>query len=314
MKGLHAWIAGTLLTASLSAAPPVSAGDDHHTNTDVRSWSVDRDADGRVWSSGRVLLVSDPGMAQPGTRILYVIDDPRYDLSGSGDALYLIEDGSVIHADVARGAAAYAGASPGPRQVAKVPASYRQDWMAVAAGDRKVRVVSPQHAAATEASNVSYVPVRILEADSRYDRDRYRGARYTDASGKRYHKRSTLSHRKARTSSTTVSAKRAAHKRHKATVATSRPYRPRATYANASATPRRYATAGYEPRRSRYEARMVEATRPIVEERDLYQIGNSWYREENGVWSRGYSWRGPFVPVKTGRVPREVIDAAKRGS
>ena len=47
---------------------------------------------------------------------------------------------------------------------------------------------------------------------------------------------------------------------------------------------------------------------------DAYQVGNSWYRREAGGWTRSSSWRGPFVYVDTGSVPREVRESDKRGS
>jgi len=49
-----------------------------------------------------VLLPADrvgtgmPGAAS-GTRVYFVVDDPTYDLSGAGDQLFLIGDGTALH-------------------------------------------------------------------------------------------------------------------------------------------------------------------------------------------------------------------------
>lgn len=40
---------------------------------------------------------------------------------------------------------------------------------------------------------------------------------------------------------------------------------------------------------------------------DLYRYGNSWYLADNGEWYRAGSWRGPFLRIQTGSVPRAVF-------
>lgn len=39
---------------------------------------------------------------------------------------------------------------------------------------------------------------------------------------------------------------------------------------------------------------------------DLYRYRGTWYLVEDGTWFRATSWRGPFITVRTGSVPREV--------
>lgn len=39
---------------------------------------------------------------------------------------------------------------------------------------------------------------------------------------------------------------------------------------------------------------------------DLYRYGRYWYFVEDGYWYRSSSWRGPFVHVRVGSVPRSV--------
>jgi len=40
---------------------------------------------------------------------------------------------------------------------------------------------------------------------------------------------------------------------------------------------------------------------------DLYQFGNSWYLVDQGNWYRSNNWRGPFISVQVGSVPRDVV-------
>ncbi len=40
---------------------------------------------------------------------------------------------------------------------------------------------------------------------------------------------------------------------------------------------------------------------------DLYRHGDLWYFVDKGNWYRAHSWRGPFVFVRTGLVPRAVL-------
>ena len=40
---------------------------------------------------------------------------------------------------------------------------------------------------------------------------------------------------------------------------------------------------------------------------DLYRYGNSWYLADDGSWYRASSWRGPFVRIRAGSVPRAVF-------
>lgn len=39
---------------------------------------------------------------------------------------------------------------------------------------------------------------------------------------------------------------------------------------------------------------------------DLYRFRGTWYLVDNGTWYRSSTWRGPFITVREGSVPREV--------
>jgi hypothetical protein len=40
---------------------------------------------------------------------------------------------------------------------------------------------------------------------------------------------------------------------------------------------------------------------------DLYRYGRYWYINDGGYWFRASSYRGPFVSLKVGRVPRQIV-------
>jgi hypothetical protein len=40
---------------------------------------------------------------------------------------------------------------------------------------------------------------------------------------------------------------------------------------------------------------------------DLYRYGRYWYMNDDGYWFRASSYRGPFVSISVGRVPRQIV-------
>jgi hypothetical protein len=147
MKILGAAIVGTALSL-LALTPTVRAND--------------KDDDVRYWSAVRGATVFESGMAVvPGTRIYYIVDDPKYDLSGSNETVYLVEDGSTYRAGAKGVPVALVKTSSGAHEVVAIPAEYRQSWMAVAAGDRPVRTVVPSRMVSTA------VPTMIVVSSDR---------------------------------------------------------------------------------------------------------------------------------------------------
>ena len=310
MKILSAIVVGTVLGALLVAVPAVRADD--------------RDDDVRYWSAVRGATVLESGMAVvPGTRIYYVVDDPKYDLSGSNETVYLVEDGSVYHAGSKGVPIALVHTGGGAHEVVAVPAEYRQNWMAIAAGDRPVRTVVPARMTSTAVPTMIVVPSdRVYTADGRpiyFDNRIREGGRYQMSSANcapsaqgatyhRYHRATTA--RKA-------TARRTTHHKSSATMAsTTRKH----AYRNGYNAGYRAATAERKEPSAEYtgvSAMKTAAARYAEEVRnqpDAYQIKNTWYRREAGGWTRASSWRGPFVYVDKGSVPREVISSEKQGS
>lgn len=273
MKRMAACTLGTLLTLSLATAT-AGAGDRH-----------------AAWPSDASFVVFEPGavvrtdaVVAPGTRIYYVSDDPTYDLSGSGRTLYLVGDGGAYRSDSWNAPVAFVRAGASPGSVISLPAEYRQDWNAVAAGDRPVRCLTPVRISAPTAPD-SYSPT---SETSDYDRYRNGTATYTSNGSRAAYK------------------KHAAHRKSRAAMAAQRRYQP--------AKRHYYSTTEFAPAATGQEQYVVaEATVERVGN-DLFQIGNSWYTIQDGDWCRSDSWRGPFVEVKKGTVPREVIASAKHSS
>jgi hypothetical protein len=278
MKGLIAWLVGLGLTASCVGAPAVIA-----------------DENGEVhWSSASTSVTTDEPMMAPGGRVYFVNDDPAYDLSGAGDHWFLLGDGTAFHERSWRSPAALAGAGAMTREVVPVSAEYRQDWLAVAAGDRPVRTftaprsVMDTGAMASSAEMTRYAP--------NHDREAVLSARNADTfrpvhRARRHHR----THYKAATHYRTYHRSRGAAMTHHAA---------RPAYHSAQ-------TAMAEPAvtaESNMEIRRDEMGH------ELFQMGSSWYMMDNGDWYRSESWRGPFVHVRKGMVPREVRMSEKHPS
>ena len=231
-------------------------------------------AKGRYFHPKRTVTVVEPASTMAaGSRVYHVTDDPSYDLSGTSHTLFLVDDGTEYRAPAGR-TVAFVRAGAMPTEVISIPASYRQDWMAVAAGDRPVRCLTPVRGATVpEPSNMSMGP-----SEERQERE-YRAAhpvRYS-ATHRRPYRRN--------------------HKRLSFAA-----YRPAETTRYVESVPEgRYETASMA----------TYAVDENVADHELYQLGNSWYMQDGDDWSRAESWRGPYVQVKKGHVPREVRECAK---
>jgi hypothetical protein len=294
MKQLTAWIAGVALIGSLVAPALLRAnqGEDHpgqtnevQTSQTIRYYPADASCVGMNHEAGvtyvptgttytysaatEAVPIAEPGMMIAGNRIYYICDNPQYDLSGSNESIYLVNDGSTYHASART--ATFAAAVP--THVVAVPAEYRQDWLAVAAGDRPVRSIPAMGTVEVESGTAAQMTTSETMNN---------GASYTDT-GTKYVSRSQTRH---------VTHHRKSHY----------------TSTNAAIVEREPAQTAVES--EHVATATVVAATPAMGE--LFQIGNRWYMEKDGDWSRSDSWRGPFVPVKKGHVPREVRESAKR--
>jgi hypothetical protein len=306
MKGLTAWIAGVALIGSLVAPALLKAnqGEDRQiiryypgqanegqTSQTIRYYPagatcVGMDQAGVTYvptgttytysAAIEAVPIAEPGMMIAGNRIYYISDNPQYDLSGSNESIYLVNDGTTYHAPSARSATFAAAVAGVPTQVVAVPAEYRQDWLAVAAGDRPVRCIPAMGAVEVESG----APAQMTTSETTDH-----GVTYTDTGTKYVNRSSQTRH---------VTHHRKSHYKSTNTAFVQR------EPAQTEVVESEHVTA---------TAAVVAATPAMGE---LFQIGNRWYMQKDGDWSRSDSWRGPFVPVKKGHVPREVRESAKR--
>lgn len=267
-----------------------------------------------AWPTGGVMVAEPGGMyvSQNG-RVYYVNDDPRYDLSGAGKTLVLADDGGSYKSESGTVPASVSGGAR--KEVVSIPSEYQQHWLAVAAGDRPVRHVTSVPTA-PQGPTVTFMPVYF----SRASRDEDGRTAYTNGTAKR------TNGTYKRTSGSKANGYHKKNGSRKTSAATVAPrngngYRNGSAYRNGNGT--RTTTAyrngnGYRNGATAYTAdtsnrARVGATYAKVEDmtRNLYQVGHSWYLREGDTWSRSDTWRGPFVTVSDGTVPREVKLAEK---
>jgi hypothetical protein len=299
MKGLIACIVGVALTASSVVTPSVIADE----NGEVHYWTsssayVPPDETRYVnTETGETVVVPADRMVGAPAHVYFVVDDPTYDLSGAGDQLYLIGDGAAFHGSPDKSSAVFA-ATGGVHEVAPVSAEYRQDWLAVAAGDRPVRTFTAPRSV-MDNGGMAAVSTGMAYGNEMPDKDRYT-SRQADMFRPVHHPR-----RKAYVHRTVHSAQLSADWR--------RERRHRASYSTAMREKRED-----EPVMTASNEDAVATAEPVVARDELgheiFQIGGSWYMMENGDWFRAESWRGPFVHVKKGTVPREVRMSADHPS
>jgi len=297
MKGLIAWIVGVALTASSVVAPTVIADE----NGEVHYWSSTGylppdHAVTVVQPTDRMISVVGPGITMaPGTRIYFINDDPTYDLSGAGDHWFLIGDGTAFHDDSWKMSTTFVSTGGVRHEIIPIPAEYRQDWLAVAAGDRPVRtLIAPR--SVMETNDMAVVPSSITYVNTGTPTyDRYT-TKYTENGTRKY------TYRKTRTAKYSAVKHRRVHRNAYATTTHKKP-------AYSFTTTR--TTEYREPVAVAVAERTVQVDQMGNE---LFQIHSTWYMNTSGDWFRGESWRGPFVHVKKGTVPREVRMSAKHES
>jgi hypothetical protein len=336
MKKLIAGFTGGLLTASLVAAPSLLAGDNGHQsgryNGAATTTSNGHYANGNgvhavgngyyvnvqgqrvAWPSGGVLVAEPGGMfvSQNG-RIYYVHDDPRYDLSGAGKTLILVDDGGTYKVESGNIPAALASGGGAPKEVVTVPAEYRQHWLAVAAGDRPVRNMTSVPVT-SQGPAVTFMPV-YFSRDAGATNGNGRAAYTNGAKAKRTNGTYKTASATKRTAVRKTNGYRKTNGTKKSTASVASTTRN--GYRNGSRTGYQN---GYRRNGAVYTADTSDRTRvgatyaamPEERTRNLYQVGSSWYQREGDTWSRSDSWRGPFVTVSKGSVPREVKMAAKK--
>ena len=310
MKGLLAWIVGaTLVALSTTGAPRVIADE----NGEVHYWSsgtsyVPQDEARTTYVSQdrpvQFVDVSDDASA-PGDltspmpavhgHVYLVNDDPGYDLTGPSDHWFLMGDGTAFRDENWHntGAAFASTGMMAGHEVVPITAEFRQDWLAVAAGDRPVRTFTAPRAT-SGAGVMAVVPMENTTNEPAMNQ--YSSTETHDTFRPVHHAR----------------ARRMYH--------ATRPVRYTSTHRMRTSN---YQTASVEPAVKDDEAVETPATEAaetaveVSQDRmghELYQMGTSWYMKVDKDWYRAESWRGPFAPIKKRTVPREVKMSAKHPS
>ncbi|HYQ88150.1 MAG TPA: hypothetical protein VEU09_00820 [Candidatus Binatia bacterium] len=278
------------MTVSFVGTPAVIADENGEVHYSTSS-STYVPTDERAKPSEEMVRAGTPMMVS-GARVYFINDDPAYDLSGAGDHWFLLGDGTAFHEQSWRSPAALASAGAVAHEVVPISAEYRQDWLAVCAGDRPVRTfTAPRYVTDTGAMASNAEMTRTMPDN---DRDEVRSARSADTFRPVHHPRHHRTHYTAATRYRTY------HRRHHAAMTSTR----RATYHAAQTTMAEPAVTT----ESNVEVRRDEMGH------QLFQMGSSWYMMDNGDWFRSESWRGPFVHVRKGMVPREVRMSEKHPS
>jgi len=285
MRGFLAavMIVGLTLTGFSVVAPRVIADE----NGEVHYWTtsstyVPQDEAVNVEPADQEMAAR---MMAGGTHVYLVNDDPGYDLSGPNDHWFLVGDGTAFRDDSWRGTAVFARAGGMPHEIIPISAEYRQDWLAVAAGDRAVRTFNAPRAQMN--NGVTEMSSMASTETPNHDEDQVASYRTTDTFRPVQQPR-----------------RRAYHPTKRARYSTASHYR---THAEPS-----YTTASVQ-------AEPAVAATEVAVARDetgheIFQMGTSWYMKDGDDWFRSESWRGPFVLVKKGFVPREVRMSADHPS
>jgi|GEM_PF-2707856 len=284
MRGFIAAIVGLTLTASSVVAPRVIADE----NGVVHTWTasstyVPEDEAVNVQPTAQEMMTSR--IMTGGGHVYLVNDDPGYDLTGPNDHWFLVGDGTAFRDDSWRGTAVFARADGMPHELVPISAEFRQDWLAVAAGDRPVRTFNAPRAqmdnGVTAMANYASIETPA------HDEGRVTNYRTTD------------------------SFRPVSHPRRRAYHPTKRVRYSTASHVRTQAEPS-YTTAEMKTEPAAATTETVVARDEMGHE--LFQMGTSWYMKDNGDWFRSESWRGPFVLVKKGLIPREVRMSADHPS
>ena len=240
------------------------------------------------------MVTGSPLPASAG-HVYIVNDDPGYDLSGPNDHWFLLGDGTAFRDDNGHVTAALASTGGMRHEVVPITAEYRQDWLAVAAGDRPVRTFT----APRSSTNMGVMAVAPMDYES------------TPATNNEAQMSSTNNEAQMASTPYRDTFRPVHHPRRKA-------YRSTRTvrYTNTQ----HYTNADFQPAVAATEPAVEtsEATVQVSQDRmgnELYQINSSFYfKDEGNQWYRAESWRGPFARLGKGKVPREVRMSAKHPS
>jgi hypothetical protein len=244
----------------------------------------------------------------PDTRVYAIQNQPDANLYRYGNTWYYVEDGAWYRASSWRGPFLYVRTSMVPQIILSLPSEYQTTWYSSSYRnvDRRypVRIETRPGMAIIPDTRVYY-----STEDTDYDLYRYGNTWYLVDNGRWYRAyswRGPFYYTSRWDVPRAVRTIPADYRRNWATN-TSTSYG--TGYRRTIRVGQRYTGTTLETRPSMtpYPGTRVFYLRD-QSDYDLYQYGGSWYLEDNGVWYRASSWRGPFFSIDQADVPSSVLD------
>jgi len=262
-------------------------------------------------------------------RMVRIQDTPVYTVRGEndrnlyryGNTWYYIEDGNWYRASSWQGPFVYVRSSMVPEAILTIPTTYRTSWYPNGYHrDRDVYSYRDSYGYRRYPTRIQSRPAMALipntsvfysTSDADYDLYRYGDTWFLVDNGNWYRSYSwrgpfySVSRRYVPSEILTIprgyrsnwnawSDNGAGYRNgYRGTVQTSRPYQ--------GATFSTRPNMVYEPGSRVYYMRDQS-------DYDLFEYANSWYLEDNGVWYRADSWRGPFYTIGQDDLPGPVVD------
>lgn len=315
------WTLGMTLLASL---PAISMTGCSSTRSDVAY----RDDEGYGYSNYH--FSSQPRMRRVGdTDVYYIRDASDYDVYQYEGTWYLNDQGRWYRAGSWRGPWASMDVDVLPYQISVVPSEYRRNWVSVRVDRRDSRYRDLPDGYWASGRTFSSKPrmgsipssaVTYARRAADYDLYRLHGTWYLVDNGVWYRSTSWRG--------PFLSIRASAVPREVLTI----PSRYRHEWSVSSADDRyrdrdwdrdrdrdrdddRYATVRYwnsgrtftvEPSFDVIPGTNIDYVRGNASY-DLYRYGDSWYLADRTGWYRADSWRGPYISIQVGTVPRSVI-------
>lgn len=301
------WTLGMTLLASLPAMS-LSGCAARNTEADIRY-----DDGYRFTSEPRMRRIAD-------TDVYYIRDASDYDLYQFEGTWYLNDNGSWYRAGTWRGPFVTIEADVIPYEISTVPSTYRKNWVAVRADrrDRRYRDLPEGYAASgrtfSTKPSMSRIPGSAVKYASRagdYSLYRLRGTWYLVDDG--------IWYRSTSWRGPFLTIRAASVPRDILTL----PARYRSDWSSSASYDRdddrgwnrdrrtvRYWSSGrtltMQPRTYVIPRTDVDYYRSD-DNYDIYRYGSTWYLVDNGGWYRADSWRGPFISIESGSVPRAIL-------
>lgn len=252
----------------------------------------------------------------PDTRV-YTVQNQDYNLYRYGSTWYYVEDGAWYRAPSWRGPFVYVRNSMVPQAIVTIPSDYQTTWYSSSNNDNGARMYRYRNVHRRYPVTIETRPGMAIIPDTRvfystedadYDLYRYGNTWYLVDNGnwyRAYSWRGPFYYTSRWDVPRPVRTIPSGYRRNWVSTTST-------TYGSGYRSTVRFG--------QRYQG-MTFTTRPSMtvnpdtrvyylrdqSDYDLYQYGGSWYLEDDGLWYRAASWRGPFYSISQDDVPDNVI-------